>query len=117
MYINDSISTAKTTVFTTTYDYWKDNIKNKVDLDDLTFFILTSFFPLMSLFLVITFGYFNPRYEKNRAIMYSLISIVLYYVLIKSIGDKIFLHTLYIIPILWLSGTYFLYSKTIKKEY
>ncbi|MDN5064781.1 LptF/LptG family permease [Aliarcobacter butzleri] len=117
MYINDSISTAKTTVFTTTYDYWKNNIKNKVDLDDLTFFILTSFFPLMSLFLVITFGYFNPRYEKNRAIMYSLISIVLYYVLIKSIGDKIFLHTLYIIPILWLSGTYFLYSKTIKKEY
>ncbi|MFX4234067.1 LptF/LptG family permease [Aliarcobacter butzleri] len=117
MYINDSISAAKTTVFTTTYDYWKDNIKNKVDLDDLTFFILTSFFPLMSLFLVITFGYFNPRYEKNRAIMYSLISIVLYYVLIKSIGDKIFLHTLYIIPIVWLSGTYFLYSKTIKKEY
>ncbi|MDN5042019.1 LptF/LptG family permease [Aliarcobacter butzleri] len=117
MYINDSISAAKTTVFTTTYDYWKNNIKNKVDLDDLTFFILTSFFPLMSLFLVITFGYFNPRYEKNRAIMYSLISIVLYYVLIKSIGDKIFLHTLYIIPILWLSGTYFLYSKTIKKEY
>ncbi|MCG3670289.1 LptF/LptG family permease [Aliarcobacter butzleri] len=117
MYINDSISAAKTTVFTTTYDYWKDNIKNKVDLDDLTFFILTSFFPLMSLFLVITFGYFNPRYEKNRAIMYSLISIVLYYVLIKSIGDKIFLHTLYIIPVLWLSGTYFLYSKTIKKEY
>ncbi|PZP15176.1 MAG: permease, partial [Aliarcobacter butzleri] len=98
MYINDSISAAKTTVFTTTYDYWKDNIKNKVDLDDLTFFILTSFFPLMSLFLVITFGYFNPRYEKNRAIMYSLISIVLYYVLIKSIGDKIFLHTLYVIP-------------------
>lgn len=117
MYINDSISAAKTTVFTTTYDYWKDNIKNKVDLDDLTFFILTSFFPLMSLFLVITFGYFNPRYEKNRAIMYSLISIVLYYVLIKSIGDKIFLHTLYIIPVLWLSGAYFLYSKTIKKEY
>ncbi|MDK2091820.1 LptF/LptG family permease [Aliarcobacter butzleri] len=117
MYINDSISAAKTTVFTTTYDYWKNNIKNKVDLDDLTFFILTSFFPLMSLFLVITFGYFNPRYEKNRAIMYSLISIVLYYVLIKSIGDKIFLHTLYIIPIIWLSGTYFLYSKTIKKEY
>ncbi|MCT7912111.1 LptF/LptG family permease [Arcobacter lacus] len=117
MYINDSISTGKTTIFTTTYDYWKNNIKNKVDLDELTFFILTSFFPLISLFLVITFGYFNPRYEKNRAIMYSLISIVLYYVLIKSIGDKILLHTLYIVPVLWLAGTYFLYSKTIKKEY
>ncbi|MFW0694688.1 permease, partial [Aliarcobacter butzleri] len=69
------------------------------------------------LLLVIFFGYVNTRYEKNRAIMYSLISIVFYYVLVKSLGNKIFLHTLYIIPILWLSGTYFLYSKTIKKEY
>lgn len=117
MYINDSIASDKATTFTTTYDYWKNNIKNKTDLDDLTFFVLTSFFPLISMFLVITFGYFNPRYEKNKAIMYSLISIVLYYVLIKSIGDKIFLHTLYIIPIFWIGGTYLLYSKTIKKEY
>jgi lipopolysaccharide export system permease protein len=66
---------------------------------------------------VITFGYFNPRYEKNRAVFYSLISVVLYYVLIKSIGDRILLHAIYIIPAVWVSGTYLLYSQTIKKEY
>ena len=117
MYINDSISDSKLGVFTNSYEYWKENIQKKIDIDDLTFYILTSLFPLVSLFLVITFGYFNPRYEKNRAVFYSLISIVLYYVLIKSIGDKILLHALYVIPTIWVLGTYILYSKTIQKEY
>lgn len=117
MYINDSISDTKMDIFTNSYEYWKNNIQKNIDIDDLTFFILTPLFPILSLFLVITFGYFNPRYEKNRAIFYSLISIVLYYVVIKLIGNKILLHALYIIPIFWLIGTYILYYKTVKKEY
>ena len=117
MYINDSIADSKIGKFTDSYEFWKNNIKKNIDIDDLTFFILTSLFPLLSLFLVITFGYFNPRYEKNRAVMYSLISVVLYYVLIKIIGDRYFLHALYVVPIIWISGTYILYSRTIKKEY
>ena len=117
MYINDSIADSKLGKFTNSYEFWKKNIEKNIDIDDLTFFILTSLFPLLSLFLVITFGYFNPRYEKNRAVMYSLISVVLYYVLIKIIGDRVFLHALYIIPIIWISATYLLYSRTIKKEY
>lgn len=117
MYINDSIADNKREVFTNTYDYWKDRIERKVDMDDLTFFVLTSLFPLLSLFLVITFGYFNPRYEKNRAVAYSLIAVVLYYILAKSLGKSLLLHTLYVLPLIWLSLTYSLYSKTIKKEY
>ncbi|QEP35491.1 LptF/LptG family permease [Malaciobacter pacificus] len=117
MHINDSIADSKLENFSTVYDYWKLQIKRGTNIDDLTFFILTSIFPLISLFLVITFGYFNPRYEKNRAVAYSLISVVFYYILVKSISDKIFLHALYIIPIIWVFSTYILYSKTIKKEY
>ena len=117
MYINDSVADSKIGNFKDSYTFWKDNIKKNEDIDDLTFFILTSLFPLISLFLVITFGYFNPRYEKNRAIFYSLISVVLYYVLIKIIGDKILLHATYTIPLIWLVLSYILYSKTIKKEY
>ena len=64
MYINDSIADSKIGIFTDTYSYWKQNIQKNVDIDDLTFYVLTSVFPLISLFLVITFGYFNPRYEK-----------------------------------------------------
>ena len=117
MYINDSIEDSKLEVFTDTYSYWKLRLEYKFDTDELTSLILTSLFPLLSLFLVITFGYFNPRYEKNKAVPFSLVAVVLYYVLIKILGDKILLHALYVVPIIWLSGSYFLYSKTIKKEY
>lgn len=117
MDINDSLTSGKLGIFTTTFDYWKKNLKVNRDIDDLTFYVLTSLFPLLSLFLVITFGYFNPRYEKNRAVTYCLIAVVLYYVLIKAIGDKILLHAIYIIPIIWLITTYILYSRTVKKEY
>lgn len=117
MLINDSISNASQRKFTTTYEFWSDRLKKKIDVDDFNFFVLTSLFPLLSLFLVITFGYFNPRYEKNKAVMYSLISVVLYYVIVKSIDDKIFLHSLYVVPIVWILGTYFIYSRSVKKEY
>ncbi len=117
MYINESISNSKINNFTNSYDFWKNNIQNNIDVDDLTFYILTSLFPSISLFLIITFGYFNPRYEKSRAVLYSLISVVLYYILIKFVGDRILLHSLYIIPIFWIISTYIIYSKTIQKEY
>lgn len=117
MYINDSIADAKISIFTNSFEYWKNSISKNTDIDDLTLYVLTSIFPLISLFLVITFGYFNPRYEKNRAIFYSLISIVLYYVLVKVLGNKILLHSLYLIPSIWIISTYILYSKTIQKEY
>ena len=117
MYINDSIADNKMVIFTDSYEYWKNNIAKNTDIDDLTLYILTSIFPLISLFLVITFGYFNPRYEKNRAVFYSLISIVLYYIFIKIVGDKILLHALYLIPTVWITTTYILYSNTIQKEY
>ena len=117
MYINDSVEQGKERTFKGPYNYWKKRIEKKVEIEDLTFYVLTSLFPFLSLFLVVTFGYFNPRYEKNRAVFHSLLAIVFYYFIVKAIGDKILLHALYAIPILWFIGTYTLYSKTIKKEY
>jgi lipopolysaccharide export system permease protein len=117
LFINDSIADDKEDKFLDSYTFWKDNFKQNKDLDDITFYILTSIFPLISLFLIITFGYFNPRYEKNKTVAYSILAVVVYYVLIKYIGDRLLIHSIYIIPIIWLLGSYILYSKTTKKEY
>ena len=117
LFINDSIADDKEDKFLDSYTFWKDSFKQNKDLDDITFYILTSIFPLISLFLIITFGYFNPRYEKNKTVAYSILAVVVYYVLIKYIGDRLLIHSIYIIPIIWLLGSYILYSKTTKKEY
>ena len=67
MYINEIVNNQQILVFSTSLNYWILSLKYNLDNDSFVFFILTSIFPLISLFLVITFGYFNPRYEKNRA--------------------------------------------------
>ncbi|WWW11970.1 LptF/LptG family permease [Arcobacter cryaerophilus gv. pseudocryaerophilus] len=117
MYINEIVNNQQILVFSTSLNYWILSLEYNLDNDSFVFFILTSIFPLISLFLVITFGYFNPRYEKNRAVAYSIGAVILYYVLIKYIGDRLLLHSLYIIPTIWIIASYILYSKTIKKEY
>ncbi|MCT7545463.1 LptF/LptG family permease [Aliarcobacter cryaerophilus] len=117
MYINEIVNNQQILVFSTSLNYWILSLEYNLDNDSFVFFILTSIIPLISLFLVITFGYFNPRYEKNRAVAYSIGAVVLYYVLIKYIGDRLLLHSLYVIPTIWIIASYILYSKTIKKEY
>ena len=117
MYINEIVNNQQILVFSTSLNYWILSLEYNLDNDSFVFFILTSIFPLISLFLVITFGYFNPRYEKNRAVAYSIGAVVLYYVIIKFVGDRLLLHSLYIIPTIWIIASYILYSKTIKKEY
>ncbi|MCT7523920.1 LptF/LptG family permease [Aliarcobacter cryaerophilus] len=117
MYINEIVNNQQILVFSTSLNYWILSLEYNLDNDSFVFFILTSIFPLISLFLVITFGYFNPRYEKNRAVAYSIGAVILYYVIIKFVGDRLLLHSLYIIPTIWIIASYILYSKTIKKEY
>jgi len=117
MDINDSITNGRTKFFTTSYEYWKTNIEENDNIDKLTFYILTSLFPVLSLFLVVSFGYFNPRYEKNRAVAFCLISVVIYYVLMETITESVFLHSLYIVPIVWILGTYFIYIRSVKQQY
>ena len=54
--------------------------------------------------------------KKNRAVAYSVLAVVIYFILIKYIGERLFLHSLYIIPTIWIIASYILYSKTIKKS-
>ncbi len=117
MYINDNLASKDKGMFTTTYDFWENQLSNNRDIDDFNLYVLMSIFPLISSFLIISFGYFNPRYEKNRAVMKSIVAIVIYYAVVMIIKDKMALHALYFIPIMWIIGSYYYYSNTIKKEY
>ena len=117
MYINELVKNDYILEFTTSLDYWIMSLEHNLDNDSFVFFILSSIFPLISIFFIISFSYFNPRYEKNRAVAYSIVIVVLYYIVIKYTGDKLLLHSLYIIPSIWIVSSYILYSKTTKKEY
>ncbi len=117
MDINDSIAKSRKKYFTSSYDYWKTNLESSSRVDKFTFYILTSIFPLLSLFLVISFGYFNPRYEKNRAVAFCMVSVIIYYIFMQLITETMLLHSLYIVPLGWIIATYFVYIKSVKKQY
>ncbi len=58
MDINDSIRDDKDKEFTTSYAYWKKWLSLGEDYDKFTFYILTSIFPLISLFFSSKFWIF-----------------------------------------------------------
>ncbi len=117
MDINESLRDGENELFINSYLYWKKNIETNDEIDKFTFYILTSLFPLFSLFLVISFGYFNPRYEKNRAVALSMGSVVIFYIFMDTMTDNFFLHSLYVVPITWLIASYYYYTKSVKTQY
>lgn len=117
MSINDTAKGKSAEVFVNAKDYWQKRFETNDDKDKFTFNILTSIFPLISLFLVLAYGYFNPRYEKNRAVMYAVIFTVLYYILGDFLSKKVTFNALYIIPFVWTILTYYLYNRRVKKVY
>lgn len=117
MSINDSLKKSSSEQFTTAYNFWQKKFDANQDKDKFTFNILTSVFPIISLFLILAYGYFNPRYEKNRAVIFTVVSVVLYYVISDSLAKKFYFNALYILPFAWIAFTYYLYQRKVKKVY
>ncbi len=118
MYIFNTTSKYAYLPFTNSYIYWKtylpkfDKFKSK-----FSYYILISIFPLISLFLILTLSYFNPRYEKNRSTFFAILSIIIYYVLAFTISKKLLFYSLFAIPIIWIISTYIFYYKKLKPLY
>ncbi len=117
MHINDTVAQTKLDVYTNVYDYWEKRINVYNDGDKFTFYILTSIFPFISLFAVISFGYFNPRYEKNSSVALAVSFTVVYYIFSDYLSKSIIFNALYTLPIVWFLFTYYLYRRNIKKVY
>lgn len=117
MYINDTLKDNKDNDFKDSISYWKERVAKGKDIDKMTFYILTSIFPLISPFLVIAFGFLNPRYEKNRSVAWAVFSVVLYYVLSDFVTKKMLLNALYVVPVVWMIFTYVLYQKRVARTY
>jgi len=92
-------------------NYWKS------DIDKLTFSILGSLFPLLSIYLIIYAGYYNPRYEKNRSIVFALTATVIFIVIAHKLSKVLELQLLIYLPIIWTTIGYYFYKYKIKPAY
>ncbi len=99
--------------FTDIIEYWNDIDKNNNKKKEFIFKILISIFPFISLFFIITIGYFNPRYNSNHAASLSSVVVVIYIILANSSQN----HIVYILPIFWIIISYGYYFFSTKKLY
>lgn len=115
--INDSVNKGNEDFFHDSITFWKNKLNSGSQVDKFSFYILTSLFPFISLFLVVAFGYYNPRYDKNKAVSYAMISVVAFYIFMEVLTENLLLHSLYVVPLCWIIGTYLVYTRTVKQQY
>jgi lipopolysaccharide export system permease protein len=97
--------------------YWQE-LKNSTTKEYFfTFYILTSFFPLISIIFIIYIGYFNPRYDKNYSTIISIVLNIIFVLLCQKLSDNIGIYSLLYIPILWIITSLIVYRYKIKPYY
>lgn len=99
-------------------DYWKSAFMG--DLSQarrLAQAIMTSLFPIASVFLIPLFGIANPRFHKNMSYVYILLGVGIYFLIMHITSQSIPFWGITLLPTLWLIASYFLYKRFILKFY
>ena len=115
--LNSNNQKAIQDTFTNPIDYWSSINENDKLRKDFALSVLISIFPIISMFLVVYIGYFNPRYEKNNASLFAAIAITIFIVSIVLFNKYIPIASIIIIPLAWVIGSYILFKKYVLSRY
>jgi lipopolysaccharide export system permease protein len=98
-------------------EYWHNIQTNKGDAWNFALGVCEAFMPISLLFFVIVFGYFNPRFNNNRASMYGFGVFIAYVFSYHDIAEFYPFTTIVFVPLFWFLLSYFVYTKTTKIRY
>ncbi len=115
MFITDTLGSFRVTKFTDPISFWKERLK--ITDKNFIFYILFSLFPLLTLPLIIAFGYYNPRYEKNTSTRNGMIITAIYTAIIIYGSRHYSLDTIWITMIAVSLANIIAYQIKIKKLY
>jgi len=79
--------------------------------------ILVSLLPLISVLFFLSFGYYNPRYEKSNSTIYAVGLVVIYFIVLRYIADQKEFSLIFILPLIWIASSIFLYRKRVLPYY
>ena len=116
MLINDTMKT-DLIHYKKPLQYWlsKEGFKRKKHL--LIRNTLLSLFPLVTLFLVISFGIVQVRHQKSKIYLFMFLTILFYYGGLLSIEKYLGFYTIPAVALFWLLISYLYYRKTIVKKF
>ncbi|MEA3290398.1 MAG: LptF/LptG family permease [Campylobacterota bacterium] len=114
---NEIIVYGNLNTFDDLIQYWSNIDQNQKKMYKFTFSILVSLLPITSILFIISIGYFNPRYDKNRTTLYGVILIAVYIIATQKLATKFTILELSYIPVVWMIASAYLYKKLIKSHY
>lgn len=98
--------------------YWKSAFQGKkAQARRFAQAIMTSLFPLASVFFILLFGVANPRFQKNLSYVYILGAVVIYFVFVHILSDNAPFVGILLLPLLWFILGYIMFRKKILKVY
>jgi lipopolysaccharide export system permease protein len=98
-------------------DYWSDIDTDKDKAFEFTRNILFSIFPIISIFFILSLGYYNPRYENNNSSKNSISTIVIFYILVYQMSKQFPIDAIYIVSVGWFILGYIHYRIKVKRLY
>ncbi|WP_324172954.1 LptF/LptG family permease [Sulfurimonas sp.] len=112
MYINDTMATDLAT-YRSPIEYWLSDERKESKTHMMITDVLLSLFPLISLFLVASIGIVHVRHQKGRIYLYLFLGILIFYGATLGLQKTLVYYTIPFVIISWLTGTYYMYKKTI----
>jgi lipopolysaccharide export system permease protein len=117
MLINDTMQTDLIN-YKTPYQYWMS--KDGWDGRKKHLFIrntLMSLFPIVTLFLTVTFGVVQVRHQKSKIYLFLFLTILLYYSGLLALEKYLGFYTIAAVSIGWIIGSYLLYRRVIVRKF
>ncbi len=116
MLIHDTIKTNIRT-YKKPLEFWLSDDRAKDKKKMLITDLLISFFPVLSLFFVISIGVIHARHGKSQIYLYLFLGIIFYYGASVGLQNILGYYTIPTVIFSWLSVTYTMYRKTILSRF
>jgi len=118
MTINNKLPTIKRVAsFDDIIEFWKNTEDGTSQQRHLIQNTFMSLLPIISILFYISFGYFNPRYNKNNATMFAILFAVFYMLLMQKVATYHNFTTLITLPLFWIILSIIIYIKKVKPYY
>lgn len=98
-------------------DYWTNDTRRERKQQILITNTLLSFFPLLSIFLIMALGIVHARHQKRWIYLWLFLSVILYYMSAMLLQKWLIYWTIPVVVFIWFSGTYMLYRRLVGNRF
>lgn len=115
--INDTVISDRSE-YGNTYEYWTASKREQeARTANLITSTILSLLPILSLFLIVALGIVHARHQKRWIYLWIFLSIVIYYAAAIGLQKVLFFNAIWIVSVLWLISTYFLYRRLVGRRF